>query len=42
MKELEWENLRDHMTDIELILTKAAEATTTKSLGTGIHEAWCR
>lgn len=30
VKELERENLRDHMTDIELILTMLAEATTTK------------
>jgi DNA-damage-inducible protein D len=30
VKGLEWENLRDHMTDIELILTMLAEATTTK------------
>lgn len=30
MKGLERENLRDHMTDIELILTMLAEATTTK------------
>ena len=30
VKGLERENLRDHMTDIELILTMLAEATTTK------------
>jgi DNA-damage-inducible protein D len=30
VKDLERENLRDHMTDIELILTMLAEATTTK------------
>ncbi len=30
VKDLEHENLRDHMTDIELILTMLAEATTTK------------
>lgn len=30
VKSLERENLRDHMTDIELILTMLAEATTTK------------
>ncbi len=30
VKRLERENLRDHMTDIELILTMLAEATTTK------------
>lgn len=30
VKALERENLRDHMTDIELILTMLAEATTTK------------
>jgi hypothetical protein len=30
VKTLERENLRDHMTDIELILTMLAEATTTK------------
>ncbi len=30
MKALQQENLRDHMTDIELILTMLAEATTTK------------
>ncbi len=30
VKNLERENLRDHMTDIELILTMLAEATTTK------------
>ncbi|HIJ80816.1 MAG TPA: Bro-N domain-containing protein [Desulfuromonadales bacterium] len=30
VKGLEWENLRDHMTDMELILTMLAEATTTK------------
>ena len=30
MKDLERENLRDHMTDIELILTMLAEATTTE------------
>ena len=30
IKDLERENLRDHMTDIELILTMLAEATTTK------------
>lgn len=30
MKGLEQENLRDHMTDIELILTMLGEATTTK------------
>ncbi len=30
VKELERENLRDHMTDMELILTMLAEATTTK------------
>jgi prophage antirepressor-like protein len=30
VKGLQWENLRDHMTDIELILTMLAEATTTK------------
>ena len=30
VKGLELENLRDHMTDIELILTMLAEATTTK------------
>jgi prophage antirepressor-like protein len=30
VKHLERENLRDHMTDIELILTMLAEATTTK------------
>jgi DNA-damage-inducible protein D len=30
VKELERENLRDHMPDIELILTMLAEATTTK------------
>lgn len=30
LKGLEQENLRDHMTDIELILTMLAEATTTK------------
>ena len=30
VKALEQENLRDHMTDIELILTMLAEATTTK------------
>ena len=29
VKALERENLRDHMTDIELILTMLAEATTT-------------
>ena len=29
-KDLDRENLRDHMTDIELILTMLAEATTTK------------
>ena len=29
VKDLERENLRDHMTDIELILTMLAEATTT-------------
>jgi len=30
VKSLARENLRDHMTDIELILTMLAEATTTK------------
>jgi len=30
VKDLERENLRDHMTDLELILTMLAEATTTK------------
>lgn len=30
VKNLQRENLRDHMTDIELILTMLAEATTTK------------
>jgi prophage antirepressor-like protein len=30
LKDLDRENLRDHMTDIELILTMLAEATTTK------------
>jgi len=30
VKDLERENLRDHMTDIELILTMLAEATTTE------------
>jgi hypothetical protein len=30
VKDLERENLRDHMSDIELILTMLAEATTTK------------
>ena len=30
LKGLERENLRDHMTDIELILTMLTEATTTK------------
>jgi hypothetical protein len=30
VKDLKRENLRDHMTDIELILTMLAEATTTK------------
>ena len=30
MKALDRENLRDHMTDIELILTMLGEATTTK------------
>jgi len=30
VKDLDRENLRDHMTDIELILTMLAEATTTK------------
>ena len=30
VKDLQRENLRDHMTDIELILTMLAEATTTK------------
>jgi DNA-damage-inducible protein D len=30
VKSLQHENLRDHMTDIELILTMLAEATTTK------------
>jgi hypothetical protein len=30
IKRLERENLRDHMTDIELILTMLGEATTTK------------
>ena len=30
VKPLQRENLRDHMTDIELILTMLAEATTTK------------
>lgn len=30
MKGLQRENLRDHMNDIELILTMLAEATTTK------------
>ena len=30
LKKLQRENLRDHMTDIELILTMLAEATTTK------------
>jgi hypothetical protein len=30
VKALVRENLRDHMTDIELILTMLAEATTTK------------
>ena len=30
VKGLERENLRDHMTDMELILTMLAEATTTK------------
>ena len=30
VKSLAQENLRDHMTDIELILTMLAEATTTK------------
>ena len=30
VKDLSRENLRDHMTDIELILTMLAEATTTK------------
>jgi hypothetical protein len=30
VKSLQRENLRDHMTDIELILTMLAEATTTK------------
>ena len=30
MKSLARENLRDHMTDIELILTMLAEATTTE------------
>ncbi len=32
VKDLERENLRDHMTDIEIILTMLAEATTTKGL----------
>jgi hypothetical protein len=30
VKDLERENLRDHMTDVELILTVLAEATTTE------------
>ena len=30
VKDLERENLRDHMTDIELILTMLGEATTTE------------
>ena len=30
VKSLERENLRDHMTDIELVLTMLAEATTTE------------
>jgi DNA-damage-inducible protein D len=33
VKDLDRENLRDHMTDIELILTMLAEATTTKIHG---------
>ena len=35
IKDLERENLRDHMTDIELILTMLAEATTTE-----LHRDW--
>jgi prophage antirepressor-like protein len=39
VKALERENLRDHMTDLELILTMLAEATTTKlHRGTAIHK----
>jgi len=40
---LERENLRDHMTDIELILTMLAEATTNENCtGTGIPKGWSR
>lgn len=42
VKGLERENLRDHMTDIELILTMLAEATTTNCTGTGIRRASSR
>ncbi len=38
VKALARENLRDHMTDIELILTMLAEATTTKQLQQGLAQ----
>jgi DNA-damage-inducible protein D len=42
VKALARENLRDHMTDIELILTMLAEATTTKLHRDAIRSAWHR
>ena len=42
VKSLARENLRDHMTDIELILTMLAEATTTKLHRDRVHRAWSR
>lgn len=42
VKALERENLRDHMTDIELILTMLAEATTTTLHRIGSPRAWSR